>query len=450
MDLARGLITRLVDEDRLNEVNRSGITGDFLGDEECVSVLSYIKRHYAEYKRVPSRNAVKQAFPNFDFANYKEPLEYFIDELKETYRRGVFEEALLEANRLYATNTTRAAETIRNALAKLTITQQSFRDLDLATTASERFKTYLERKANPGANGILTGWETIDYATLGWHAEELVVLVGEKYKGKSWLMLWMAYQAMLQGERVLFVTKEMSAESMANRFDSIYASVKFDSLRRGELSDDEEQRYHDALDAFGTRRGEGTVVLARHGVNSIADIEQKAIEIDATIVFADSVYLFNAESEDRSGSETQRRMAISQRCKRTAQTLGVPFVVSTQAGRKKAGKSVADLDNIEWSNAFSQDADTVMMITKDDIDRDLNRLKMHILKCRDGDMAVTNIVTDFEYMQFPQDVNDPEPSTEIDIEEDEEKDLWNETDGQTNERDGAGGAVNDPALDHSH
>jgi replicative DNA helicase len=418
VDLARALITTLVDEDKLNEVNRSGIDTTFLQDSECETVFSYIQRHYTEYKKVPSRGAIKQAFPNFEFTAYAEPLEYFIDAIKETYRRSVLEDALLEINRRYSSDTQAAESLIRDALTRLAVTQRTFKDMDLADNATARFDTYIERTKNPGANGILSGWEAIDYCTLGWHAEELIVLVGEKYLGKSWLMLWLAYQAMIQGERVLFVTKEMSAEAMANRFDSIYAGVKFDSLRRGELSNVEEKKLEKALSTFGAKKGEGKITLSRHGISSIADIEQKAVEVDATTVFVDSVYLFNADSTDRPGSETQRRMAVSQRSKLAAQTLGIPVIVSTQAGRKKAGIPAADLDNIEWSNAFAQDADVVLMITKDEIDRELGRLKMHILKSRDGDIGKANIKTDFEYMQFPQDVSDPEPSFDIDIEED--------------------------------
>ena len=141
---------------------------------ECEAVFSYIQRHYAEYKRVPSRGAVKQAFPNFDFAPYKEPLEYFIDALKESYRRGVLEEALLAANRIYSSDTKHAESELRNALQRLTITQRSFRDLNLADSAAERLEAYAEREANPGANGVLTTWEKIDYLTLGWNSEELI------------------------------------------------------------------------------------------------------------------------------------------------------------------------------------------------------------------------------------------------------------------------------------
>ena len=411
MDIPRGLLTKLIDEDRLNDVVRSGITPESLQDAECSSVFSFVTRHYSEHKQVPSRTAVKNAFPNFEFAEYKEPLSYFIDEHKEIHRRGVLEDALLAATRTYADDTKQAESILKNALGELVVAQKSFRDVDLVKDAEDRVKKYDERADNPGADGILTAWPKVDYLTLGFHAEEFIVLVGEKYMGKSWVTLWMAYQAMLQGERVLVVTKEMSQDAMARRFDSIYASVKFDSLRRGELSDVERQRYQKKLE---------------NGVDTIEEIQSKAVEVDATIVFIDSVYLFNPDGKSWGNQgEVQRRIAISQRCKAAAKTLGIPVVVSTQAGRKKNKSDGADLDRIEWSNAFSQDADTVLFLDKDDVDKELSRAWIHVLKSRDGDVGSCAIHTDFEYMKFSEDSSTtPEPTTTINIDEEDET-VWN-------------------------
>lgn len=421
MDIPRGLLTALIDSDRLNEVTREGITPEALGDNECSTVLHYIQKHYTEYKKVPSRDVIKLAFPNFDFTDYDQPLEFFIDTLKETKRTIILEEALLEANQTYRKDSHATEALLREALQELQITQKSFKDLDLQSNTDERWQAYLEKKNNPGATGILSGWDRIDYYTLGWQPEDFIVLVGEKYKGKSWLMLWLAYQAMQQGERVLFVTKEMSRRAMGQRFDSIYASIKFDSLRRGELSDQEEERYEKALLSFGKKKGEGSITLVRHGVSTVADIEQKAVEVDATIVFADSVYLFDADANERSNNEADRRRRISQRCKHTAQTLGVPFIVSTQQGRPKGGKSVPDIDSVEWTNAFSQDADTLMMLAKNDVDKDMNRCWMHLVKCRDGDTTVSCVNMDFEYMRFDESATQAAPTYEIDIEDDDEE-----------------------------
>ena len=423
MDIPRGLLTKLIDEDRLNDVIRSGVTPESLENEECQSVFTFVARHYSEYKQVPSRTAVKNAFPNFEFAEYKEPLSYFIEEHKEIYRRKVLEDTLLAANRTYLTDTKQTEHALREGLKDLALTQRSFKDVDLAQSAAERIEAYNYRADNPGADGILTNWPKIDYLTLGFHAEEFIVLVGEKYIGKSWVTLWLAYQAMLQGERVLVVTKEMSQDAMARRFDSIYAGVKFDSLRRGELSDVEKTRYEAELTKLSNSSHRFTI--ARNGVDTIEEIQAKAIEVDATIVFIDSVYLFNPDGKSWGNQgEVQRRIAISQRCKNTAKTLGIPVVVSTQAGRKKNKSDGADLDRIEWSNAFSQDADTVLFLDKDDVDRELNRAWIHILKSRDGDIGSCAIHTDFEYMKFGEDgAAAPEPTTEIDLDEDET--VWN-------------------------
>lgn len=417
MDLERGLLTKLIDEDRLNSVTRSGLNDDFLRDQECKTVFAYISRHYSEYQKTPSRDALKQVFPNFDFVTYSEPLEFFIEQIKESFRKDVLQEALHKAVRLYDSDTKAAESLLKGALSDLSITSKTFKDVDLANSALQRIQDYEERQQNPGADGILSRWDKVDYLTLGWHPEEFVVLVGEKYMGKSWLMLWLAYQAMLQGERVLFVTKEMSQEALARRFDSIYASVKFDSLRRGELSDVEFNRYKNKLSELA--ESDHRIVLARHGVSTIEEAEQKAVECDSTIVFIDSVYLFNPDHKNTYTGEVQRRGKVSERCKSLAATLGIPVIVSTQAGRRKSKGEKLSLDSIEWSNAFSQDADTVLMIEKTEIDRELNRVKLDVLKSRDGDIGSCYIRTDFEYMTFKQDVAEVEPSTHIEIEEEE-------------------------------
>lgn len=419
MDLSLGFITKLVDEDRFI---RTGIDAKYLS-EDYISVFKYIGRHHAEYKSVPSRDAVKKAFPNFEFGNYKEPLEYFVDALKEQYRKNVFDERLTDIARVYTTDTQKAEDILRSTLSQLSVADKAHKDVDLVATASDRIGSYRVRKENPGATGILTGWGSMDYQTLGAQPEEFIVLVGEKYTGKSWLLLWWAYQAFQQGERVLFNTKEMASEAITRRFDSIYASVPFDSLRRGELTQIEEEKYEQSLQSMAN--ASGNFVVARDGVNTIEDIEAKAIEHDSTIVFADSVYLFPADSRSTQNNETGKRMAISQRCKETATRLGIPFVSSVQGGRRQNKSRKPNLDDIEWSNAFSQDAETVVYADKTDLDVELKRRSLYLLKSRDGDIADFFVNANFAQMKFDEREGEvSEPTTNVF--EDDEQVLWTE------------------------
>lgn len=422
MDISRGLITKVIDDSSFKIARKIG--PDHL-DEDCIPVFNYIKRHYTDYKSTPSRDAINKAFPSFEFTSYKEPIEYFIDELDLARRKNILDEALTRINSIYVTDPERAETELRRTLSQLHSVQQSHRDVDLVETSMDRFDLYEDRERHSGADGILSNWPTLDYQTLGWHAEEFIVLVGEKYMGKSWKMVWLAYQAAVQGENVLFVTKEMAPDQVSRRFDSIYAQVEFDSLRRGELSHVEKQRYKDKLEELHVSPLKFTV--ARAGVHTIEDIEQKALEIDASIVFADSVYLFPPDSTTRYSGEVQKRMAISQKCKGIAQNLSIPFICSVQGGRRQVPKKgplpPPDLDGIEWSNAFSQDADTVFYTQRDSIDRDLNRSQMWLLKSRDGDLANFFVNEDFNYMQFTERADTFEPRTQV-FEEDEEETLF--------------------------
>lgn len=416
MDVSRSLVTKIVDEGKLNEALRSGITPEFL-NEDVGAIYNYITRHFTDYKKVPDRTTVLQAFPNFEFARAPEPLEYYIDSIKESYRRSILEDKLSVISDIYARDTKAAEALIRETLSGLSITAKSFKDVDMAASAAERVDYYETRKQNPGADGILSNWAKLDYQTLGWHAEEFIVLVGEKYMGKSWKMLWLAMQAAFQNERVLIATKEMSQEAVVRRMDSIYAGVPFDSLRRGELTYVEEQKYKAKMAELSASNI--NIMVARQGVTTIEDIELKAVETDATIIFGDSIYLFDPDARSRFNGETSKRLAVSQKCKSVAQNLGIPFVVSVQAGRKKSKERVIDLDSIEWSNAFSQDADTCIFLHKDDLDRELQRAQMHILKSREGDVDQFYINQDFQNMDFSQRDDELSPTTDV-FEEDDD------------------------------
>jgi replicative DNA helicase len=153
-------------------------------------------------------------------------------------------------------------------------------------------------------------------------------------------------------------------------------------------------------------------------VYTIEDIEMKAVETDATIVLADSVYLFDPDNRRSYSGEPSRRLAVSQKCKEIAQNLEVPFIVSVQAGRKKTKERVPDLDSIEWSNAFSQDGDTVFFLECDDLDKELRRSHFYLLKSREGQPAEFFVHRDFQTMNFADRPDVDRPSTNV-FEDDE-------------------------------
>lgn len=410
MNLTKGLITSIIDNEAFNEAQRAGITKYFL-DEDYIPVFNYVSKFYAEHKTTPSRDAVRYAFPNFEFAEHAEPLNFYLNELKESYRRSILETELEKAVNTYNKDSKEAEGILRNALTSLHVTSRSHKDVDASGTALDAIEEYQKRKENPGATGILSGWPKMDYQTLGFQPEEFCVGVGEKYMGKSWLLIWLAYKAALQGERVLFATKEMSAEQVMRRFRSIYAGVTFDKLRRGELNDKQEQQFKQKMGHLAESTTSFTV--ARAGVSNLQDLEIKGVEMDASIIFTDSVYLFDPEQNYRVQNKVQKLGDVSNRCKEIATNLGIPFVATVQAGRKKSKERIPTLDDIEWSNQFSQDADTCFFLERTDIDKELSRAQLYLLKSRDGNEDQFYIDTDFKGMKFNQNNDVMEPKVNV-------------------------------------
>lgn len=421
MDISRGFITKVIDEDKVNYANREGITPKFLAEVD-IPVWNYVNRYYTSYKNSPSRTVIQNAFPSFSFSEERAELDYFISELKEAYRRNVLEDGLNDAAKDYTRDTQKAETRLRRTLAELSVTAATNTDVDLVATAGDRYDDYLQRAANPGINGIRSSWGSLDQETLGWQAEEFIVMVGEKFIGKSWKLLWLAHQAAQQGHRVLFVTNEMSSAACARRYDSIYSQIPYNSLRKGELSNVEQERYKEALEALAASSHK--FVIAREGIQTVQDIETKAVEHDSTIIFGDSIYLFDPFPDYKYQDETKKLKVVSPLCKRIARNLGVPFIVTVQAGRRKTKDREINLDQIEYSNAFAQDADTVFFVHKDDVDKELSRSQIHLLKVRDGGEEASFYVEDnFNYMTFNESKDRFKPTTDIKFDDEEVIDL---------------------------
>lgn len=416
MDLSLSLITKVIDDQAIREVNRSGITKDFI-DQDYVPVWNYVQKFYSDHKGTPSREAVLRAFPSLEFVDAAEPLNYYISELQETHRRSILEDSLTEAVQAYNKDTKEAESILRSTLAALRGTTTSHKDINLAASALDAIAEYEKRKENPGATGILSGWSKMDYQTLGWQPEEFIVIVGEKYMGKSWIMIWLAYQAAKQGERVLFVTKEMAPDATQRRFNAVYSGVNFDKLRRGELDANQESKFKAGMEKMSNSNIQ--FVIARDGITTIEDIERKALEMDASIIFGDSIYLFDPSENYKVSNKVQRLGDISTKCKNVATNLSIPFIVTVQAGRKKSKERIPTLDDIEWSNAFSQDADTCFFLEKSEVDEELDRAQILLLKSRDGDKEHFFINVDKQNARFDQNNEAVEPKTNVFEEQDE-------------------------------
>ena len=91
---------------------------------------------------------------------------------------------------------------------------------------------------SPPKETVASGFPSLD--TLlggGFRRSDLVVLGGDAASGKSALALAFAIRAASQGQRVAFLTAEMTVERVLERVIAIESRAKIDDLRQGTLDD---------------------------------------------------------------------------------------------------------------------------------------------------------------------------------------------------------------------
>src|SRR3954469_24125954 len=92
---------------------------------------------------------------------------------------------------------------------------------------------------SPPRETVASGFPSLD-ALLGggFRHTDLIVLGGDAASGKSSLALAFAIRAAGQGQRVAFLSAEMSVERVLERVIAIEARTKVDDLRQGTLDDE--------------------------------------------------------------------------------------------------------------------------------------------------------------------------------------------------------------------
>lgn len=129
------------------------------------------------------------------------------------------------------------------------------------------------KKGTRGYYKFDTGIQQIDDTIGGVHNTDFIGILGFVKNGKSFLARQISYNVLCQGKNVLFVTLEMSAESIQHSFLSLHANnvlywgydsvkIKTADIRSGTLSDKAEEFYRNkVIDDFTTNPDMGSLYI---------------------------------------------------------------------------------------------------------------------------------------------------------------------------------------------
>ena len=146
MDAERGLIARMLFKHEIQPVIDRKVFKDMFVDVEARAAYSFVLDFYAKYGSLPSIDLVEKEFPDLGLMYAKEPIDFYIDRVIETYVRNKGSEILTSNARLLMTKPDEGLERIRTELAQLTIEANPTQDTNFVESAQARLDRYCTQR----------------------------------------------------------------------------------------------------------------------------------------------------------------------------------------------------------------------------------------------------------------------------------------------------------------
>ena len=265
----------------------------------------------------------------------------------------------------------------------------------------------IERASRTKGNvtGLPTGFIDLDYKTSGFQPSDFILVAARPSMGKTAFVLNIAqYMAFRKNLTVAIFSLEMSREQLVNRLFSLESKVDSQSIRTGNLKDED---WAKLIEGAGIIGNSNLIIDDTPGI-SIAEMRSKCrkykLEHNLGIVIIDYLQLMSGSK--KSDSRQQEISDISRSLKALARELNVPVVALSQLSRavEKRDDKRPMLSDLRESGAIEQDADVVMFIYRDDYyNKDTpnpNVAEIIIAKQRNGPIGTVNLVWMPEYTRF--------------------------------------------------
>ena len=274
------------------------------------------------------------------------------------------------------------------------------------------FKNIEERMRDNGSRltGYPTGFADMDKFTGGLQPGSLNIIAARPSMGKTALAMNIAqFGGGRSNAPVLIFSVEMPAEQIVQRMISAESGVDLSMLSRGLFDSDGFEKIRMACDTVAQRNifiNDSTTLSAMDFRGRCRRFKNR--HPDLALVVVDYLQLMSS-GEKRSEGRQQEVSDISRMLKATAREVECPVIALSQLSRQAENRSdkKPQLADLRDSGAIEQDADTVMMMFREDYytDNENNDLKdsvaeIRVAKNRNGSTGVFHLTFKREITRF--------------------------------------------------
>jgi replicative DNA helicase len=250
--------------------------------------------------------------------------------------------------------------------------------------------------------GLKTGFCDVDRMTGGLQPGQLVVIAGRPGSGKTTFAMNVCEHVISEGKNVIVFNLEMIDVNIAMKTMASLGRIPYDKMRSGDIGEHGSQLNTAAIKLKGRNFyiDDNGNLSSNQVVSRARKIAQKlGGQIDLVVV--DYLQLLNDK-----GDGVQRITEISRALKLAARELNCPVIALSQLNRSLENRNNKRpiLADLRESGAIEQDADTVIMIYRDELHDENSQQKgiaeAIIRKNREGEPGTAYLAARLQYCRF--------------------------------------------------
>lgn len=253
--------------------------------------------------------------------------------------------------------------------------------------------------------GVATGFYDLDYKTAGLQPSDLILIAARPSMGKTAFVLNIAEHVVLKGNVTTAIfSLEMSKDQLVKRIMSMHSKVNSQSIRTGELSDEDWIKLVESAREIGN----SNLIIDDTSSISVGELRSKCrkfkLEHNLGLVIIDYLQLMTGSKKNE--SRQQEISEISRSLKGIARELNVPVIALSQLSRavEQRPDKRPMLSDLRESGAIEQDADIVMFIYRDDYynhdSEEAGISEIIIGKQRNGPTGTVKLAWQSQYTKF--------------------------------------------------
>lgn len=276
--------------------------------------------------------------------------------------------------------------------------------MDILSIGHNYFADFQERLHNRQTRSeerkLSTGIPELDALMYGGlKTKQMGLVVGGSGRGKSIFLEWLARAGILLGQQVVYYTLELSAEDIADRFDSLFCHIRPQDLRS--LNDEVYKTLHPLNEKFGNNLIIKEYPEGEASINTIkAHYKQLAsIGVRPGLVIID--YLDLMKPHRTYSDPNQEQKVIAQACRGMSKEFNTRVWSALQFNRLGMVQDTPDEAGLAGSMSRFYTADAVIFMAQTKEEREDEIMRLYIKKNRNGPSERTvKLATDFGFMTF--------------------------------------------------